>query len=145
MKHPFVIAAQFAGLIAAMVLSAGAVPVAAAAADGVRCPNGYEAQFDSGQKVLRCERNTTQHRPTVCDPLAPAYLVYRVAKGRDICVRPEDAAAPLVVLADNEGKRRHAVCSSDGDGLRWQIEIDASGERDRCRATRSEWIYPSQQ
>jgi len=145
MNHLSVVVAQWLAVLVAALLTA-VQPVQAAAADGVRCPNGYEAQFDNANKVLRCERNTTQYRPTVCDPAAPSFLVYRVGKGRDICVRAEDAAAPLSALSDNDGKRRHAVCSPDaGDGLRWQIEIDAGGERDRCRATRSEWIYPSQQ
>ena len=118
----------------------------AAASDGVRCPNGFEAQFDTTQKVMRCERSTVLHRPTVCDPASPAHLVYRVSRGRDYCATATDAVRPLTAIPEGDSRRRAVVCSTDAnDGLRWQIEADAIGERDRCRATRSEWIYPSQQ
>ncbi len=117
-----------------------------AASDGVRCPNGFEAQFDTTQKVMRCERSTVLHRPTVCDPASPAHLVYRVSKGRDHCATATDAVLPVTAIPENDSRRRAVVCSVEAsDGLRWQIEVDAIGERDRCRATRSEWIYPSQQ
>ena len=118
----------------------------AAASDGVRCPNGFEAQFDTTQKVMRCERNTVLHRPTVCDATNPSHIVYRVGKGRDYCATVTDAVLPVTAISEGDSRRRAVVCSVDAsDGLRWQVEVDAIGERDRCRATRSEWIYPSQQ
>lgn len=136
-------------LFAAMMVmvSSQPTPAAAAANDGVRCPNGYETQFDAGKKVLRCERTTLTFRPTVCDPAAPEHIVYRVVRGRDYCLRPVDAAGGAASMAEGDPRRRNAVCTSDdADGLRWQLETDASaGERDRCRAARVEWIYPSQQ
>ncbi len=118
----------------------------AAASDGVRCPNGFQTQFDTAQKVMRCERSTVLYRPTVCDPASPAHIVYRVSKGRDFCATATDAVLSVTALAEGDSRRRAAMCSAEAsDGLRWQIEADAIGERDRCRATRSEWIYPSQQ
>ena len=118
----------------------------AAASDGVRCPNGYEASYDSAQKTLRCERNLSVYRPTVCDAAAPEFLVYRSVKGRDFCVKTADAATTLNALTDNDARKRAAVCIVEvGETLRWQVEVDAQNERDRCRATRVEWIYPSQQ
>lgn len=118
----------------------------AAPADGVRCPNGFETRYDSGQKTMRCERNITTHRPAVCDPVAAEYVLYRAAKGNDFCVRPGDATVAPAAIADGDSRRRPVVCSADtSDGTRWQLEIDATGDRDRCRATRTEWIYPSQQ
>jgi hypothetical protein len=118
----------------------------AAASDGVRCPNGFETQFDTTQKIMRCERSTVLHRPTVCDPASPSHIVYRVSKGRDYCATATDAVLPVTAIPEGDPRRRAVVCSVEAsDGLRWQIEIDAIGERDRCRATRSEWIYPSQQ
>lgn len=132
-------------LVIGLVL-AGSTAVFAAASDGVRCPNGFEAQFDTAQKTMRCERTTTLHRPTVCDPASAAHIVYRVARGRDYCATAADAVLPVTALPEGDSRRRAVVCSGEaGDGLRWQIEADAMGERDRCRATRSEWIYPSQQ
>lgn len=128
-------------------ISLGVVTQAiAAASDGVRCPNGFEAQFDAAQKVMRCERSTVLHRPTVCDSASAAHIVYRTIKGRDYCVTSTDAVLPVSAFIERDSRRRAAACSADAsDGLRWQIEIDAIGERDRCRATLSEWIYPSQQ
>ena len=118
----------------------------AAASDGVRCPNGFEAQFDTAQKVMRCERSTVLHRPTVCDPASPAHVVYRVSKGRDYCATATDAVLPLTAIPAGDSRRRTVICSVDtSDGPRWQVEVDAIGERDGCRAARSEWIYPSQQ
>lgn len=118
----------------------------AAASDGVRCPNGFEAQFDTTQKVMRCEHSTVLHRPTVCDPANPAHIVYRVSKGRDYCATATDAVLPVTAIPEGDSRRRGVVCSAEAsDSLRWQVEVDAIGERDRCRATRSEWIYPSQQ
>ena len=118
----------------------------AAASDGVRCPNGFETQFDTAQKIMRCERSTVLHRPTVCDPANPAHIVYRVSKGRDYCATATDAVLPATAIPEGDSRRRAVVCSLEAsDSLRWQIEVDAIGERDRCRTTRSEWIYPSQQ
>jgi hypothetical protein len=120
--------------------------VKAAASDGVRCPNGYETRFDSTQKTMRCERNTPVYRPTVCDAATPEFLVYRSVKGRDFCVKAVDAAAPANGFSEHDTRKRMAACIGDtGETLRWQIELDAQNERDRCRATRMEWIYPSQQ
>ena len=125
----------------AITATAGAAPV-----DGVRCPNGFETRYDSAQKTMRCERSITNHRPTVCDPSAPEYVLYRMAKGADFCVRPGDAATAFGATTESDPRRRPVVCSADStDGLRWTVEVDASGDRDRCRATRIEWIYPSQQ
>lgn len=127
-----------------------ASPAQAAASDGVRCPNGYETHFDNAQKTMRCERNTPVYRPTVCDAATPEFLVYRSVKGRDFCVKAADAATATNAFTDNDTRRRNAVCIGDtGELLRWQVEVDAQNgrerERDRCRATRMEWIYPSQQ
>lgn len=121
--------------------------VAAAPADGVRCPNGFETHFDAARKTMRCERSTPSYRPTVCDPATPEHVVYRAVRGRDFCVRPADSALAASSTADADARRRAVVCvGDDNDGLKWQIDVDASaGERDRCRALRVEWIYPSQQ
>lgn len=120
--------------------------VKAAASDGVRCPNGYETHFDAAQKTMRCERSTPTYRPTVCDAAAPEFLVYRSVKGRDYCVKAADAATAANSISDNDSRKRNVVCIGDGsETLRWQLEVDAQNERDRCRATRLEWIYPSQQ
>jgi hypothetical protein len=118
----------------------------ASASDGVRCPSGYETRIDSAQKVMRCERSSVLYRPTVCDPATPEFFVYRSLTGRDFCVKPADATTSLATLTQNEPRRKNAACVSDNsEGLRWQIDVDASDERDRCRTTRTEWIYPSQQ
>ena len=133
-------------LFAAGVSSGFATLATAAASDGVRCPNGFEAQFDIPQKIMRCERSITLHRPTVCDAASPAHIVYRVSKGRDYCATATDAVLSVAAVPEGDSRRRAVACSADvSDGLRWQIEVDAIAERDRCRATRSEWIYPSQQ
>ncbi len=118
----------------------------AAPSDGVRCPNGYDTRYEAALKTMRCERSTSSQRPTVCDPAASEHVVYRAVKGRDFCVRPADATMASGAATDGDSRRRSVVCSADSaDGLRWQIDIDATGERDRCRATQVEWIYPSQQ
>ena len=120
--------------------------IRAAANDGVRCPNGYETQYDAATKTMRCERSNVQHRPTVCDATFPEFLVYRTAKGRDFCVRAADATAPVAAFIGADAKRKSVVCTGDSaEGVRLQIEVDALDERDRCRTTRTEWIYPSQQ
>ena len=120
--------------------------VQAAASDGVRCPNGYETHFDAAQKNLRCERSTLVYRPTVCGAAASEFLIYRSVKGRDYCVKAADAATAASSITDNDPRKRNAVCIGDvNEPLRWQLEVDAQNERDRCRATRLEWIYPSQQ
>ncbi len=124
-------------------LSANAL---ASASDGVRCPNGYETRIDSTQRIMRCERNSVLFRPTVCDPATPDFFVYRSLKGRDFCVKPLDANTSVATLTQNESRRKSAACVSDNsEGLRWQVDVDATDERDRCRTTRTEWIYPSQQ
>jgi hypothetical protein len=131
---------------AAWLLLSVSSAVNAAASDGVRCPNGYETHFDATQKTMRCERSTPVYRPTVCDAASPEFLVYRSVKGRDFCVKSADAATPASAISETDPRRKNAVCIGDGsDSLRWQLEIDAQNERDRCRATRLEWIYPSQQ
>ena len=119
----------------------------AAASDGVRCPNGYDTHYDAARKTMRCERSTPVYRPTVCDPAAPEHVLYRASKGRDFCVRPTDGGLATGVLPDNDARRRPAVCvGDDSEGLKWQLDIDAGpNERDRCRASRVDWIYPSQQ
>lgn len=133
-------------LFAASVSLGFATRAIAAASDGVRCPNGFETQFDTAQKIMRCERSTVLHRPTVCDPASPAHVVYRANKGRDYCSTAADAVLPVTALPEGDSRRRAVMCSLEAsDDLRWQIEVDAIAERDRCRATRSEWIYPSQQ
>ena len=135
--------AAFAGC----VTLAWSALASAAASDGVRCPNGYDTHYDAARKTMRCERSTPVYRPTVCDPAAPEHVLYRASKGRDFCVRPTDGALPASVLPDNDARRRPAVCvGDDSEGLKWQLDIDASpNERDRCRAARVDWIYPSQQ
>lgn len=143
MKFPPITAALLFAAAAILGLSTHAT---AAASDGVRCPNGFEARFDITQKVMRCERSVVLHRPTVCDSTSPAHVVYRVNKGRDYCATAADAVLAVTAIPETDARRRAVVCGGDAnDGLRWQIEADAIGERDRCRATRSEWIYPSQQ
>jgi len=123
-----------------------ASPVDAAARDGVRCPGGYETHFDTAQKAMRCERSTSAYRPTVCDAAFPEFLVYRSVKGRDFCVKAADASIAASAFTDSDSRKRNVVCIGDADeALRWQVEVDAQNERDRCRATRMEWIYPSQQ
>lgn len=137
-------------LLTTLALAALAGPITgtatAAPVDGVRCPNGFETRYDSAQKTMRCERSITTHRPAVCDPSASEYVLYRATKGGDFCVRPGDATTTFGAMTDSDPKRRPVVCSADStDGLRWTVEVDATGDRDRCRATRVEWIYPSQQ
>ena len=134
-------------VLAGCVTRAWSALASAAASDGVRCPNGYDTHYDAARKTMRCERSTPVYRPTVCDPAAPEHVLYRASKGRDFCVRPTDGALPASVLPDNDARRRPAVCvGDDSEGLKWQLNIDASpNERDRCRAARVDWIYPSQQ
>jgi len=134
-------------VLAGCVTLAWSALASAAASDGVRCPNGYDTHYDAARKTMRCERSTPVYRPTVCDPAAPEHVLYRASKGRDFCVRPTDGALPASVLPDNDARRRPAVCvGDDSEGLKWQLNIDASpNERDRCRAARVDWIYPSQQ
>jgi hypothetical protein len=119
---------------------------AAAAADGVRCPNGYETLFDAGSKTLRCKRSETLFRPAVCDPKFADFPVYRANKGHDSCVRLSDASAPLSALS-SELRTKPVVCTLDAsDRSHWVIDIDPNAQgRDRCKATNVEWIYPSQQ
>lgn len=143
MRPTFSIAAL---IVSAWLSFAVGSRVHAAASDGVRCPNGYETHFDTAQKTMRCERSTPMYRPTVCDAASPEFLVYRSVRGRDFCVRASDAAVPANAFSDNDSRKRNATCIGDaGEALRWQVEVDAQIERDRCRATRMEWIYPSQQ
>ena len=143
MKSTFCVAVLVAFACVAFGLTNHA---SAAAGDGVRCPNGYETHFDSPQKTMRCERTTAVYRPTVCDAATPEFLVYRSVKGRDFCVKAADAATTTNAFTDSDSRKRNAVCIGvTGESLRWQVEVDAQSERDRCRATRMEWIYPSQQ
>ncbi len=143
MKSTFCVAFLVAFACATLCLPSH---IYAAASDGVRCPNAYETHFDSLQKTMRCERSTPAHRPTVCDATTPEFLVYRSVKGRDFCVKAADAATATNAFTDSDSRKRAAVCIGvAGESLRWQVEVDAQAERDRCRATRMEWIYPSQQ
>ena len=133
--------------VSALCCATLATVVSAAPVDGVRCPNGFETHFDAARRTMRCERSTPSYRPTVCDPSTPEHVVYRVVRGRDFCVRPVDSALAASATSETDARRRPVVCvGDDSDGLKWQIDVDASaGERDRCRALRVEWIYPSQQ
>lgn len=119
----------------------------AAPADGVRCPNGYETQFDSANKTLRCQRSQTTFRPAVCDPKFDDHVVYRVNRGQDSCVRVADATASARSSTGNDARGRAVVCSFDpSEKVQWSIDVDPnSQDRDRCKATHVEWIYPSQQ
>jgi hypothetical protein len=118
----------------------------AAAADGVRCPNGYESQYETSSKTLRCKRSQSAFRPAVCDPKFGDHVVYRTNKGHDSCVNVSDAAQQRVATA-NDPRGRAVVCSIDSnDSIQWVIDIDPnSQDRDRCKTTSVEWIYPSQQ
>jgi hypothetical protein len=128
-----------------LLLLVGVSIAFAAPSDGVRCPIGYDTQYDVTHKVMRCERQSTLIRPAICDPAAPEYLIYRVTKGKDYCVRPADADAAFSTFSQSDQRRRAVTCASDSNGGRWHVEVDDSGERDRCKSVRSEWIYPSQQ
>jgi hypothetical protein len=122
------------------------VPSNAAAADGVRCPNGYESHYESGSKTLRCKRSQNTFRPAVCDPRFGDHVVYRTGKGHDSCVSVSDAALQRPASA-SDPRGRVVVCTVDSsDPTPWVIDIDPnSQDRDRCKAVSVEWIYPSQQ
>ncbi len=118
----------------------------AAAADGVRCPNGYESQYEIHAKTLRCKRSQSVFRPAVCDPRFGDHVVYRASKGHDSCVSVGDAAQQRAATA-NDPRGRSVVCTPDSNEItQWAIDIDPnSQDRDRCKATNVDWIYPSQQ
>jgi hypothetical protein len=117
----------------------------AAPIDGVRCPIGYEANYDTTQNVMRCERQSVHIRPAICDPSSPEHLIYRMTKGKDYCVKRADADVLFPSFLQSDQRRRAVTCAADSSGGRWHVEVDDSGERDRCKSVRSEWIYPSQQ
>lgn len=135
-------------LAALLCLSLGFPRLAIAApADGVRCPNGYETLFDSAGKTLRCQRSQTTYRPAVCDPKFDDHIVYRVNRGHDVCLRVADATSAARSSASGETRGRPVICSIDSsEKTQWSIEVDPNAQdRDRCKATLLDWIYPSQQ
>ncbi len=145
LRHAILTITSATVLTVAILFSAIFSDVYAAPRDGVRCPNGYEARFDPEQKVMRCERTITNIRPTVCDPSAPEFVIYRTEKGQDFCVRTVDINLATQFLKDADSRRKSAVCAKDAEDSIWLLELDANGLRDRCKGQRFEWIYPSQQ
>jgi hypothetical protein len=117
----------------------------AAPADGVRCPGGFETQYDANTKTLRCQRSQNTFRPAVCDPKFDDHVVYRALRGLDQCIRVADVSS--AGRSSTETRGRPVTCTVDtGERATWQIDIDPNvQERDRCKSLLVEWIYPSQQ
>jgi hypothetical protein len=102
--------------------------------DGVRCPSGYTAQWNSSTQVLRCSRANTTWVLTVCAD--PMYSTYNQQAGRDDCRRTQ---APGIGNPVASGTRAIS-CAAPG----YTIKNDATGTRDRCERTETQWAYPHQ-
>jgi hypothetical protein len=82
-------------------------------------------------------------KDATCDPEHAEFVVYRALRGRDVCVRTEDASLPAAELSATSPRARPVRCLSEVRlDLAWQLELDRDQLRDRCRAERLEWIDP---
>ena len=57
------------------------------ASKGVRCPDGFVAEFDAGEKVLRCRRDIVRWVVTAC--AEKGFATYVVKSGPDACTPTE--------------------------------------------------------
>ena len=102
--------------------------------NGVRCPNGFTSNWNSSTQVLRCSKSNTTWVLTVCTD--PMYLTYNQRAGRDNCTPTQ---APGVGNPVASGTRAIG-CATPGHTIR----SDATGTRDRCERTTTNWSYPTQ-
>jgi hypothetical protein len=123
--------AACAALGAVMLSGAAALPrtLQSAPERGVRCPDGYRAEYTASTGVLRCHRDEIDVSIAVCPD--PAYGEYVVQRGRDACA----ASALPGVRATG---LRATACPSPG----FLVVPDREGLRDRCERSRRTFAYP---
>lgn len=102
--------------------------------NGVRCPNGFDSNWNSSTKVLKCSKSNTTWVLTACTD--PMYLTYNQRSGRDNCTPTQAPGLGNPVASGT----RAITCTAPG----YTIQNDKVGTRDRCERTESQWAYPNQ-
>lgn len=118
---------------------------------GVKCPAGYETEYNSSYKILKCKKTVTETAATIC-PDVP-YNIYKIREGADKCATITHinvpVTGPLPTGLANELKNVKCMAAPGTTG--WQLKTDkeigpASNQRfrDRCERNKVEYRYPDQ-
>ena len=109
--------------------------------DGVKCPSGYQTNFNESTKVMICKDSDTEYATTICPADAHHYIQ---RNGRDYCNNTVELPFVGEVPAGHP-TRRSVSCIALPDGQSWSLDIDgAAGNRDRCKRTKVKYAYPQQ-
>ena len=102
-------------------------------AKGVKCPDGFAAVFDPGEKVLRCRRDVVRWVVTTCSD--KAFATYVVKTGADGCAPTE---IPGVGTPPGAKGSRPVECAAPG----YRMMTDRTAQRDRCERTETQYVLP---
>jgi hypothetical protein len=135
--------------LSALLAALSALPLAAVSPaalagpdDGVRCPTGYTSSYGDSSHILRCSKNTTQTAATAC--LDPLFTVYWNRNGADRCL-PTGSVIPVVGDVSGGTNFRTPSCVHAPGQSGWSIVHDGGqGNRDNCRRTFTDYVYPTQ-
>ena len=103
------------------------------ASGGVKCPDGFSAEFDTAQKVLRCRKEIVRWVVTACPD--KAFATYVVKTGPDACTPTE---IPGVGSPPGSKGSKAAECASPG----YRMMTDRTAQRDRCERTEIQFALP---
>jgi hypothetical protein len=104
------------------------------ASKGVRCPDGFAAEYDAAQKILRCRKDIVRWVVTGCPD--KAFASYVVKEGADACAPTE---IPGVGTPPGVRGTKPVACAAQG----FQMMTDRTGQRDRCEKTETVFALPS--
>ena len=103
------------------------------ASSGVRCPDGFTAEFDSAAKVLKCRKELVRWVVTTCPD--KSFATYTVKAGADACTPTE---IPGVGAPPGSKGSKPVECASSG----YRMMTDRTAQRDRCERTETQYALP---
>jgi hypothetical protein len=124
-------------------------PSLAGAEDGVKCPAGFDVDFNQSRGILKCKKEKRETRPTTCDPFRNTlHTEYKSRKGKIDRCAPANLDIPFLgeVPLTTENKTKPITCVGLAtDNPPWKVKIDGGpGSRDICERTIVEFKYPNQ-
>ena len=103
------------------------------ASGGVKCPDGFTAEFDNSAKVLKCRKEIVRWVVTAC--LDKSFATYVVKSGADECTPTE---IPGVGAPPGSKGSKPVECASAG----YRMMLDRTAQRDRCERTETQYALP---
>ena len=103
------------------------------ASSGVRCPDGFTAEFDSAAKVLKCRKEIVRWVVTTCPD--KSFATYAVKAGADACTPTE---IPGVGAPPGSKGSKPVECATSG----YKMMTDRTAQRDRCKRTETQYALP---